>query len=182
METGPLSWRPSTDRALTEIPLARVTRRDVLAGIAAGTGFAFALSLTGRARADQTAGGLSDVRGGDATPSLFISIEEDGTVRLTCHRSEMGQQTWTAMAQIMADELEADWSRIEIVQAIGHPKYGDQNTDGSRSVRRNLTRLRYAGAGMRRMLETAAAKRWGVPAGECRAELHRVSHGPSGRT
>src|SRR6056297_570730 len=105
MEAGPLSWRQDGNGALTEIPLARVTRRDVLAGIAAGTGFAFALSLTGRARADQTAGGLGDVRGGDATPSLFISIERDGTVKLTCHRSEMGQQTWTAMAQIMADEL-----------------------------------------------------------------------------
>ena len=182
MEAGPLSWRQDGNAAFTEIPLARVTRRDVLAGIAAGTGFAFALSLTGRARADQTAGGLGDVRGGDATPSLFISIEKDGTVKLTCHRSEMGQQTWTAMAQIMADELEAEWSRIQIVQAIGHPKYGDQNTDGSRSVRRNLTRLRYAGAGMRRMLETAAANRWGVPAEECTAELHRVVHGPSGRT
>ncbi|MEJ2603023.1 MAG: molybdopterin-dependent oxidoreductase [Gammaproteobacteria bacterium] len=181
IDVGPLSWRRESSIPLTEIPLSRVTRRDVLAGIAAGTGFAFALTLAGPARADRTAGGLKDVRGGDATPGLFISIEEDGTVKLTCHRSEMGQQTWTAMAQIMADELEADWDRISIVQAIGHPKYGDQNTDGSRSVRRNLTRLRYAGAGMRHMLREAAAKRWDVPGEECRATLHEVVHAPTGR-
>lgn len=184
IETGPLSWRPRRDDGISAVPLARVTRRDVLAGIAAGTGFAFALTFAGpgRAVADRTAGGLQNVQGGDATPSLFISIEEDGTVKLTCHRSEMGQQVWTAVAQIMADELEADWERIEIVQAIGHPKYGDQNTDGSRSVRRNLTRLRYAGAGMRQMLEAAAAGRWDVPAGECRGTAHRVTHGPTGRS
>ena len=186
METGPLSWKQAGDdgsTGLRELPLARVTRRDFLAGIAAGTGFAFALSLAGSgpARADSTAGGLKNAKGGDATPSLFISIESDGTVKLTCHRSEMGQQVWTAMAQILADELEADWDRIEIVQAIGHPKYGDQNTDGSRSVRRNLTRLRTAGAGMRHMLEAAAAQRWDVKAEECHGKLHEVVHGPSGR-
>lgn len=125
--------------------------------------------------------GITNVGGADATPSLFILIEADGTVRLTCHRSEMGQQSWTAMAQIMADELEADWKRIEIVQAVGHPRYGDQNTDGSRSVRKNFTRLRTAGAAMRLMLERAAAKRWGVGPRTCSAELGKVIHGRTKR-
>ncbi len=184
INAGPLAWGPPDELSTTRPVLERVTRRQVLAGLGATTAFAFGLNLAGCARgdADQSAAGLKNVRGGDATPGLFITIEADGTVKLVCHRSEMGQQTWTAMAQILADELEADWDRIEIVQAIGHPKYGDQNTDGSRSVRRNLTRLRYAGAGMRRMLERAAAAQWGVSPGECSATLHVVTHGPTGRT
>lgn len=184
IETGPLSWRIENTGSDPSPPLQRLTRRQLLAGIGAGTVFVFGLNLAGprRARADRTAAGLENVRGGDATPGLFIAIEQDGTVKLTCHRSEMGQQVWTAIAQILADELEADWERLEIVQAIGHPRYGDQNTDGSRSVRRNLTRLRYAGAAMRQMLQAAAAAEWGVPAGECRAEMHTVVHEGSGRS
>ena len=102
-------------------------------------------------------------------------------MRITCHRSDMGQQVWTSMAQLVADELEADWDRVTIVQAEGHPRYGDQNTDGSRSVRYNFTRLRYAGAAMRHMLETAAAQQWGVAAEQCRGVQHAVVHEASGR-
>jgi len=185
IETGPLSWRPDEGGPPAGPPLQRVTRRQMLTGMGATTAFVFGVSLLGhspRARADRTAAGLENVRGGDATPSLFISIEKDGTVKLTCHRSEMGQQVWTSLAQILADELEADWDRVEIVQAIGHPRYGSQNTDGSRSVRRNFTRLRHAGAGMRQMLEAAAAGRWGVEAGSCRARGHRVVHAETGRS
>ncbi|MCB9652475.1 MAG: xanthine dehydrogenase family protein molybdopterin-binding subunit, partial [Deltaproteobacteria bacterium] len=159
--------------------LINLTRRGfVLGGSAAVFGLAL---LPGRARGDATAGGLAAVAGGDATPSLFITLERDGRVRLICHRSEMGQQTWTAMAQLLADELEADWSKLEIVQAEGHPRYGDQNTDGSRSVRFNFTRLRTAGAAMRLLLERAAAARWGVAASECAAELGAVRHTGSDR-
>ena len=124
---------------------------------------------------------LTDVRGGDATPSLWISIAQTGAVEITCHRSEMGQQVWTSMAQIVADELEADWDKVEIVQALGHPKYGDQNTDGSRSVRYNFHRLRVAGAAMRTMLERAAAQEWNANIVDCRAELGDVVHTASGR-
>ncbi|MEO1242648.1 MAG: molybdopterin cofactor-binding domain-containing protein [Pseudomonadota bacterium] len=159
--------------------LENLSRRGFIAG--AG-GLVIGVSLaTGRASADSTAGGLANVAGGDATPSLFIAIEPDGAVKITCHRSEMGQQTWTAMAQIIADELEADWTRIEIIQAEGHPRYGDQNTDGSRSVRRNLHRLRVAGAAMRTMLEQAAAEQWNVDPAACSAEQHVVT-GPDGQT
>ncbi|ACY17038.1 xanthine dehydrogenase family protein molybdopterin-binding subunit [Haliangium ochraceum] len=165
---------------IDEIDPHSFDRRSFLAGSSA---FVVGLFLAGRgaALADSTAGGLSNVQGGDATPSLFIAIEEDGTVRLTCHRSEMGQQVWTAMAQLLADELEADWSRVVIDQALGHPRYGDQNTDGSRSVRNNFTRLRTAGAAMRLMLERAAAQRWKVRPRSCRAELGAVVHTPSKR-
>ncbi len=118
----------------------------------------------------------------DFTPSIFIRIDTDGTVTVICHRSEMGQQIRTSVAQIIADELEADWARIVIEQATGDPIYGDQNTDGSRSIRRNLTRLRQAGASARQLLRQAAAKTWGVSVDECDASNHLVTHQPSGRT
>lgn len=143
--------------------------------------FVLAVSLVGRLQAQDKAAGsaLTKVAGGDATPSLWISIEADGTVKITCHRSEMGQQVWTSMGQIVADELEADWKNVKIIQALGHPKYGDQNTDGSRSVRYNFHRLRVAGAAMRHMLEAAAAAHWGIAASDCQAELGYVKRSGS---
>lgn len=152
-------------------------RREFVVGAGA---FALGVSLLGARRA--SAAELSKVRGGDATPSLFIEIKKSGAVHLTCHRSEMGQKTWTAMAQLIADELDADWDSIVIEQADGHPRYGDQNTDGSRSVRRNFTRLRTAGAAMRMMLVAAAAKEWGVSVKSCRTEMGVVTHPKSKRS
>jgi isoquinoline 1-oxidoreductase beta subunit len=125
---------------------------------------------------------LMEVAGGDATPALWISIDEAGTVKITCHRSEMGQQVWTSMAQIVADELEADWNKVEIVQAEGHERYGDQNTDGSRSVRFNFHRLRTAGAAMRHMLTQAAAVYWDIDPSECAASDGRVSNSLNSET
>ena len=142
--------------------------------VKASGAFVLGVSLIRRIQAQATGSALKEVAGGDATPSLWISIEPDGTVKITCHRSEMGQQVWTAMAQIVADELEADWAKVEIVQALGHPKYGDQNTDGSRSVRYNFHRLRVAGAAMRTMLEAAAAAHWGTKLDNCLAEQSYV--------
>jgi isoquinoline 1-oxidoreductase beta subunit len=89
-------------------PLLNLSRRRFIAGAGA---LVIGLTLRGGAvTADSTAGGLLNVAGGDATPSLWIAIEPDGTVRITCHRSDMGQQVWTSMAQLVADELEADWT------------------------------------------------------------------------
>ena len=157
-------------------------RRTFIKGTAAGALSVGVMLRFGKAVADGTAAGLENVRGGNATPSLFIRIEPSGTVNITCHRSEMGQQVWTAMAQIVADELEANWDDVKIVQAIGHPKYGDQNTDGSRSVRYNLHRLRVAGAAMRSMLVAAAAAQWGVDPAECSSEQSVVRHEASGQS
>lgn len=125
---------------------------------------------------------LTEVAGGDATPSLWIAIDEDGEVKITCHRSEMGQQVWTSMAQIVADELEADWDRVQIVQAEGHERYGDQNTDGSRSVRYNFHRLRVAGAAMRHMLTEAAAMFWKVDPSQCSADAGAIRNKKTGET
>ena len=118
---------------------------------------------------------------GTLEPNLFLALEADGTVRVTAHRSEMGQGIRTALAQIVADELDADWSRVQVDQAPGDAKYGDQNTDGSRSIRSNYDRLRSAGATARLMLRQAAAKIWQVPIAEVVAANHEVSHAPSGR-
>ncbi|MEC7132065.1 MAG: molybdopterin cofactor-binding domain-containing protein, partial [Pseudomonadota bacterium] len=113
--------------------------------------------------------------------NLFIALRPDGMVEVTCHRSEMGQQIRTAIAQIVADEMEAAWDKVIVIQGKGDPKYGDQNTDGSRSIRFNMQRLREMGASVRYMMQHAAAKRWGVEPSTCVAEQHVVTH-TSGKT
>ncbi len=109
-------------------------------------------------------------------PNVFLGIETDGTVWIVAHRSEMGTGSKTSLPMILADELEADWKRVKIEQAIGDEKYGSQNTDGSRSVRNFLDVMLEAGATARTMLEQAAANKWGVPVSEVKAELHQVVH------
>ena len=155
--------------------IENISRRRFLAGAGA---FTVGITLGSRvfAESSEANGSLTEVKGGNATPSLWVAIEQDGTVKITCHRAEMGQQVWTSMAQIVADEMEADWNTVEIVQAVGDAMYGDQNTDGSRSVRFNFHRLRVAGAAMRSMLRQAAAAQWNVDIAECRAELGYVVH------
>ena len=74
------------------------------------------------------------------TLNLFVSIDNDGTVNIVCHRSEMGQGVRTGIPQIVADELCADWSKVNVVQGLGDEAYGSQNTDGSRSIRRFIPR------------------------------------------
>ena len=113
--------------------------------------------------------------------NLFIALRPDGMVEITCHRSEMGQQIRTAIAQIVADEMEAAWDKVVVIQGKGDPKYGDQNTDGSRSIRYNMQRLREMGASVRYMMQHAAAKYWKVEPQTCKANQHVVTHS-SGKT
>jgi isoquinoline 1-oxidoreductase beta subunit len=94
----------------------------------------------------------------------------------------MGQGIRTCLPQVIADEMEADWDRIVLIQGLGDEKYGDQNTDGSTSIRRQFDLLRTAGATAREMLIAAAAATWGVPASECEARDHAVRHSTSGRS
>jgi isoquinoline 1-oxidoreductase beta subunit len=112
----------------------------------------------------------------------FVSLAPDGTVSIVCHRSEMGQGVRTSMPMIVADELEADWKRVKVVQAPGDEKrYGNQDTDGSRSTRHFFTPMRTCGAAARMMLESAAAEQWKVPVSEVQAKNHEVVHAKSGR-
>ena len=130
-------------------------------------------------------GGLHPVRaatGENLVPSVYLSIGTDGIVNVTCHRSEMGQGIKTAVAQVVADELEADWDQVMVTQAEGDPKYGDQNTDGSRSILSFYEPLRQAGAAAKEMLIQAAADQWGVISSDCVAENHVVSHVSSGNS
>ena len=114
-------------------------------------------------------------------PSLWMSIASDGTVTVVAHRSEMGCGSRTALPLVVADELDADWSRVRIEQAIGDPKYGDQDTDGSHSVRSSFDLMRQVGATGRVMLIGAAAAQWGVSPKDCTTEPHFVVHRASGR-
>jgi isoquinoline 1-oxidoreductase beta subunit len=114
-------------------------------------------------------------------PSLWMAIASDGTVTIVAHRSEMGCGSRTALPLIVADELDADWSKVKIEQATGDPKYGDQDTDGSHSVRSNFDLMRQVGATGRAMLISAAAAQWNVSAKDCSTEPHFVVHKASGR-
>ena len=117
------------------------------------------------------------------SPNAFITLLDNGAVTIICHRSEMGQGVRTTLPLIIADEMEADWARCHVEQAIGdEKKYGSQNTDGSSSVRLSLAKLRVAGATVRALLENAAAEQWGVDPGEVRARQHQVVHERSGKT
>ena len=114
-------------------------------------------------------------------PNLFIRIDTDGSVTLTVHRSEMGQGVRTALAMILADELEADWTKVRVVQSPADFKTGNQLTGGSGSVAINYQPLREVGAMARQMLVAAAAEFWAVSVLECRAEMGEVIHEPTGR-
>ena len=115
-------------------------------------------------------------------PRLFVQIGTDGTVSVVCTRSEMGQGVRTSIPRIVADELEADLKRTRVVQALGDEiKYGNQDTDGSRSIRHWFMPLRRAGAAARTMLEQAAANQWKVPLDQVEAVNHEVVNRKTGQ-
>jgi len=114
-------------------------------------------------------------------PNFFVGIQADGTVFIVAHRSEMGTTIRTSLPLVLADELDADWKRVKIDQAIGDKRYGDQNTDGSHSIRSFFDTLRECGAAARLMLIQAAAEQWKVAVSECSTEMHTVVHKASGR-
>jgi isoquinoline 1-oxidoreductase beta subunit len=111
---------------------------------------------------------------GSFAPNLFVQIQKDGNITLLASRSEMGQGIRTSLASAIADELEADWNYITVKQATGNAKYGNQNTDGSRSVRTLLEPMRKMGATAKAMLITAAAKKWNIPEKDCKAANHYI--------
>lgn len=173
------------------VAVTNVSRRGVLAGIGGTFVLAVGASLAGCSRTDEIPPGTRDELGYGADsqpngwrddPRLFVALAEDGTVTITCHRAEMGQGIRTSLAMVIADELEADWARVRVVQAPADEKrFGNQNTDGSRSMRHFFAPMRRCGAAARTMLEAAAAKHWNVPQSEVEAELHEVVHRPTGR-
>ena len=167
------------------VAIANVSRRGLLKGVA-GTGvFVLAAQFPAVRSAMAYATGADKMPHGVVTdPHIFVSIDKDGIVTIVAHRAEMGNgAARTTLPMIVADELDADWARVRVVQSPGDEEtYGNQDTDGSRSVRHFIQPMRQVGAGARKMLETAAAKRWGVDANEVQARFHEVVHTPSAKS
>jgi isoquinoline 1-oxidoreductase subunit beta len=170
---------------IRKFAITKVDRRDFLAGIASMGGLVLAAQVPGigDAMAAYPTGASGMPNGVVSNPKVFVSIANDGIVSIIAARAEMGNgAARTALPMIVADELEADWARVRVVQSPGDEKtYGNQDTDGSRSVRHFIQPMRQCGAAARLMLEQAAAKKWGVPESEVQAQLHEVVHKPSGR-
>ena len=115
--------------------------------------------------------------------NAWITLAPDGAVTLTCGRSEMGQDVYTSLSMLLAEELAVDPRRVKVVHAPADPAYvntmiGAQITGGSTSIREGWDPLRKAGATTRELLVAAAASRWGVPPADCRAANGVVTHGP----
>ena len=162
--------------------IANVSRRNFLrSGVLASGALVLGTRFYARLLLDELP---HDTHADQATlnPSVFLGINPDGTVWIVASRSEMGTTSRTTLPLIVAEELDADWKRVKIEQAIGDKRYGDQNTDGSHSVRSFYDGMRVAGATARLMLIQAAAAQWGVPAAECETELHVVVHRATKRT
>ena len=113
-------------------------------------------------------------------PNLFVELKTDGELILTASRSEMGQGVRTSLTSVIADEMGADWNFVKVVQAPGDDAYGNQNTDGSRSIRTIFEPMRKMGAMARMMLIAAAAKQWEVATEACKAEKHHVVNEQTG--
>jgi isoquinoline 1-oxidoreductase beta subunit len=164
-----VSTKPSPPSVKSSGPA--VSRRAFLITSAAAGG-AFVVGLTLRRRFPHPA---SD---GSQDPfNAWIRIHPDGQTQLVLNKSEMGQGIFTALPMILAEEAEIDFSRITVIQADNA-----DGTGGSGSVLEGYTPLRQAGAQIRETMIAAAARRWSVPATECRARNSQVSHAPSGRT
>ncbi len=120
-------------------------------------------------------------------PDAFIRIAPDDSIAIVLNKSEMGQGVYTSLPMLIAEELEADWSRITVVTApvaavYNHTGFGMQMTGGSSSIPSSWDQLRRVGASGRIMLIRAAAQQWGVPESECHAANSKVIHAGSGKT
>ena len=158
----------------------RVTRREFLetAGVV-GAGLVISFYLPGASR-------LRAAPMGPFAPNAWVRIGADESVLLMVDRSEMGQGVTTSLPMLLAEELEADWTKVRIEFAPAakeyiNPLFGMQGTGGSTSVRAGWMPLRKAGAAAREMLVAAAAQTWKVNKSECRAERGAVVHGPTKR-
>jgi isoquinoline 1-oxidoreductase subunit beta len=162
------------------VRIANVSRRNFLVG--AGV-FVLAVALPPTAHAAPVNYGADAMPHGTVDdPRVFVAIAADGTVTIFCHRAEMGQGVRTSLPMVVADELDADWARVRVEQAWGdETRFGNQDTDGSRSMRHFFEPMRRCGAAARSMLEAAAAARWKVAPDSVRGLNHEVVHEASGR-
>jgi len=163
--------------------MPKLNRRAFVIGTAAaGAGLVLGLDLP--------FGGPTVVRAADGSPEVnaWVVIRPDDTVVIRIARSEMGQGTLTGLAQLVAEELECDWSKVTTEyptpgQSVARKRaWGDFSTGGSRGIRASQEYVRKGGATARMMLIQAAANDWKVPASECTAANSVITHSPSGRT
>jgi isoquinoline 1-oxidoreductase beta subunit len=161
----------------------QLNRRAFVIGTAAvGTGLALGLDIP--------FGGPTVVRAADGSPEVnaWVVIRPDDTVIIRIARSEMGQGTLTGLAQLVAEELECDWSKVTTEyptpgQSVARKRaWGDFSTGGSRGIRTSQEYVRKGGATARMMLVQAAANDWKVPVAECTAANSIITHMPSGKT
>jgi isoquinoline 1-oxidoreductase subunit beta len=156
----------------------KLTRRAVLAG-AAASGAALVVGFVLRRRAPPDAP-RSDLA--PFAPNAWVRIDQSGAITLTVHKCEMGQGVLTALAMLLAEELEVDLRRVQVEQADADFRFANQGTFGSSSVIESWDALRRAGAVARVALLRAAAHAWDVPESECTAANGIVRHALSGRT
>jgi isoquinoline 1-oxidoreductase beta subunit len=173
---------------MTDTTLSR--RRFITTALTAAGGFALGVGTRGPAEAAS----LSVRPWGDDAKrypgevNAWVVIEPDDTVIIRYGRAEMGQGSFTALPQILTEELECDWAFVKPEYASANRNlkenkvYGSLSTGGSRAVRETGEVVQQAGASARERLIAAAAKRWNAPASECAAAMSKVTHKPSGRT
>lgn len=152
---------------LSNKELSGISRRDFLkaSGLSAG-GLVIGVSLP--------MGVLGSVDDSSFEPNAFVHIALNGDTTIHCGRCEMGQGISTALPAAVADELEADWTRVRVLQGDADKKYGPQATGGSQSINTMLGPMRKAGAAGKEMLIAAAAQAWSLPVGKCYAKSHVV--------
>src|SRR6187399_3618593 len=169
--------------AMNKHIMPKLTRRGFVIGTAAaGAGLAIGFDLP--------LGGPTVVRAADGSPgvNVWVVIRPDNTTVIRIARSEMGQGTLTGLAQLVAEELECDWSKVTTEyptpgQSVARKRaWGAFSTGGSRGIRESHEYVRKGGAAARMMLIQAAANEWKVPASECSASNSVITHKPSGRT
>ena len=165
------------------IQIENVSRRGFLKGVLGTSAFVLSARFVPESLLGATSGAaVADPMASTVLqPNVFVGIATDGTINIVVARSEMGSGNRTGLPMIVADELDADWKRVNVVQGTGDAKYGDQDTDGSHSVRSFWATLRESGASARLMLVRAAAQTWSVSESECTTEMSSVVHAKSGK-
>src|SRR5882757_39715 len=174
--------RTLEEAAMNQHVKPQLNRRSFVIGTAAaGAGLALALDIP--------FGGPAVVRAADGSPEVnaWVVVKPDDTVVIRVARSEMGQGTLTGLAQLVAEELDCDWSKVTPEyptpgQSVARKRaWGDFGTGGSRGIRTSHDYVRKGGATARLMLVQAAADEWKVPVAECTASSSTITHTPSGK-
>jgi isoquinoline 1-oxidoreductase subunit beta len=170
---------------------ATLTRRHfIVTAVTAAGGFAIGIGAAPRAEAATVVAQPWNEDNAHAANEIdaWIAIDPDDSILIRYQRAEMGQGSMTALPMIITEELQCDWSKVRIEYASANRNvrenkvYGDQFSNGSRTIRGSQKKMQQVGASARERLIAAAAARWSVPATECSAAASVVTHGPSGRT